>query len=305
MSSITIHSLANIDASTQIQNAINSLGVAGGTLIISPGTYDMSKAVIVNNTANLTIKGNGATLIALPAMPMDSNGCFFMFQGCSALIISGLSFNGNAINRGPIAAAPQGILLNWTNNVQIIGCNFMNSVCDDIFMWGGLNPTALSLACHNIRITGCSFENPARNAISVVNGVYVRIDHNRFNNIRANAPMAAVDIEPNYGDLNGITHHVTMDNNTVTNCFHGMVCWNIAAPFEMHYDGNNFDGVDYPIENQAPASTIAWNHISNSKAFPICTGSGSVAQIYSNRIYKCPQWAIGPTDILGDNVVVH
>src|SRR5665213_3462792 len=182
MASITINPTPSTDASTQIQNAINTLGPTGGAIIIAPGTYQMRTCINVVNVANITIKGDRATLIAMATMPQDTTGHFFLFQECKSLVISGLSFDGNAANRGIWTGTPQTICLNWSNDIQIIGCNFTNAVCDDIFMWGGAGSPMPP--CTNVRITGCTFNNANRNAISVVNAAYVRIDHNLFTNIK-------------------------------------------------------------------------------------------------------------------------
>lgn len=292
------------DSAPTIQAAVNQLAVSGGTIVLNAGIYPLSTRINIVSIANLTFKGIGAILLGMPTMTIaDATGCLLGFQNSNGVIVSGISFDGNAVNRGGFAGAPQSLNLCWTNNVQVIDCSFVGAVCDDIFMWGGAGSPMPP--CQNVRITGCNFSHANRNAISVVNAAYVRIDHNLFTNINSHDPQAAIDIEPNFGDPNGVTHHVMLDNNTVNNCYHGFVCWNVAAPYEIHYDSNTFNGGSYPIENQAPQSTITWNHISNSKSFPICTGSGSIAQIYSNRIYKCPAMAIGPTDILGSNIITN
>lgn len=283
----------SVDATTQIQSSINNLA-NGGIISLQPATYQLRTALTITHNG-ITIAGHGAKLLMSPTSPKLGPGSMIWLQGANNVTIKDVVFDANAIARGSFEGSTHTILLNWSNNVTIQNCQFSNSLADDVFMWGGLgspNPP-----CQQIHITKCKFDGALRNSISIVNAQYVLIDNNSFSNVTANAPSSAVDIEPNYGDPVGCTHHVIIETNTVTNCTNGLLAWNIAAPFGLVILHNTLAGGTIGIETQLPGTIIAYNTITGTKSFPVCTTGGSA--IFGNTIAGCPKLFSDSMDVVG------
>ena len=283
---VTVSSFG-FDTSPTIQAAVDKvIRHGGGTLRLEPGLYPVQRAVFVTNAKDVCITGYGATIRAARHMTTTSDGDLIRIQDSDRVTITGIAFNGDASSRA-FTGSPQSVRLNWSRDVLIADCSFKNAVCDDIFMWGGLNPATADRICHRIQITHCVFDNANRNAISVVNAANVQIDHNLFENVRHNEPQAGIDVEPNYGDPPGAARRILIDHNRLVNCGYGITTKQVDRPTDIWIIANSVEHCRYGIGNEAANCDIEWNIISYSEAFAIAAGSGGSGKIQNNTADHC------------------
>jgi hypothetical protein len=283
---VTVSSFG-FDTSAALQAAVNKVArEGGGTVQLQPGIYPLQRMVNLTNIKNVSIVGYGATIRAAYRMTVTQDGDLIRVQDADHISILGITFDGDSKSRG-FNGAPQTIRLNWSRDVLIADCSFKNAVCDDIFMWGGLNPSDAERICHRVQITRCTFDNANRNAISVVNATHVRIDHNLMQNVRHNDPQAGVDVEPNWGDPPGVARDILIDNNRVVTCGYAITTKQVDRPSNIWIIGNQIEHCRYGIGNEAANCDIEWNTISDSETFAIAAGSGGTATIQNNTAIRC------------------
>ena len=274
------------DTAPILQAAIDKVASHGGGVVrLEPGIYPLQKPVMLANMRNITLIGYGARIRAARRMP-TSPGHLLWLQDSDHITVLGIAFDADSASRG-FHGEPQTICLNWSRDVLIADCSFKNAVCDDIFMWGGLNPPDADRICKRIQITRCTFDNANRNAISVVNAAYVRIDHNLMQNIKNNDPKAGVDVEPNFGDVPNVCHDILIDNNRIVNCNCPLTTKQVDRPFDIWIIGNTVERCHYGIGNEAANCDIEWNTIIESETFAIAAGSGGSGMIQNNTAIRC------------------
>lgn len=288
---VTIHpNMA--DSTAVLQTAASNLH-SGGTLILAPGDYIISKAILIANVSNVTVQSTGANIKAEKGMVVSTiDGDMLRLEAVNGITVTGLNFDANSTNR-QFAPTPITLRFCWSNNAIFQNCSFKNAVCDSVFAWGGLG--APNGACSNIRLTQCSFDGAVRDGISLVNAANSCVDNCAFKNIvltqqakAASITPSAIDIEPNFGDPVGITHDITLYNNTITNCYQGFVIRLAATPKNITIIGNSFTGCTYSINNEGQNVNIQWNKITNSIRTAIGSDNGGTGTIQNNTLINCP-----------------
>jgi hypothetical protein len=218
------------DDAPAIQSAMNALQKAGhGKIVFEPfAVYRLSRWVGLHNVNDFEIDGQGATLKPTDrATVFGTEGDTLRLVACNRVRVHDLTFDGNRTRRGhPLrSTTPETFRINGCTDFVVRDCHFRDSVCDDVFLWCNLDPTNINDRCQYGRITGCTFENPWRNCVSVIHGCFIRIDHNVFRDAQTSSPFAGIDIEPNRGDAPGITHDIDIESNTFVNCGAGAAAY--------------------------------------------------------------------------------
>ena len=195
------------DDTTTIQNAINK-----GRIIFFPkGNYACVNLFLTDS--DKTILGSNATLRRNSGAGARVNilGVYF----CDNIIVSGLSFDG----RNRVYGIDQ-----FHHNLAVYGCS--NIIIDNVvskYAYGdglyvsGRHPIELTnRAMRNLTLRNCQFLYSCRNGMSVIecDGLVAencRFDYTGRSDGGGHAPMAGVDLEPNYD-----TEYV--QNITFLNC---------------------------------------------------------------------------------------
>jgi hypothetical protein len=256
------------DDTAALQRALNALARAGGTLRLAPyATYLVNTPLDLRNTTGFTIDGAGATLRSAPGAPTAANvGETLRLIGCRNGHVINVQFDGNRANRPPSAQdGPPTLRLQGCVKIDVVGNTFTNAVLDGLFLWCAKDPTDPTDACKNINIADNTFDNPGRNGISIIHGQACRVVNNNFSNANALPPAAGLDIEPNLGDAQGITHHILVDGNTFTNCALGAAAYHgKGGTHHVTYSNNRVQGCKDGLYTEAVGTVITGNTLENS-----------------------------------------
>jgi len=230
------------------------------------------------------IDGQGATLKIADGVPTNTAaGDTLHLQNCNRGKIHNLTFDGNRANRPPAPqSCPATLRIQGCNDLVISDCAFVNDALDGIFVWCATVGTDVNSASKYIRVTGCTFDSPGRNGISIIHGAFVRIDHNIFRNARGLDPQCGVDIEPNPTDAPGIAHDIILESNLVENCGKGLAA-NVG--FEMYgitFRSNDITGCDTGLFNAASGASILGNVVSGSKSLDINVSNADRCSLLNN-----------------------
>lgn len=197
--------------------AVQTLLTANNTIYLPAGTYLLNNLDLPAG-GNVKIIGDGPDTILLQAQinAGDSKGIFSAQSQdptqISNLIFQDLKFLGNVTGSG-FSQFTHLLSINGTNNVTIDRCQFVGFQGDGVYIGSGYTG---GLTCHNtnVRITNCLFDgvnNSNRNGISVIDGVGIYTQNNKFINITSSTMPGAIDIEPD-SSVNIIKNIYIQDN---------------------------------------------------------------------------------------------
>jgi hypothetical protein len=212
------------DCTTALRAAAAAL-TNGGTLFFEPnGVYMFnpvagSLGVKFTNVSGFKIQGNGATIKAIDAAPVDGDNQILYFIGCSDALIENLTVDGNRANRTitvDVAAA----------NIQITtGCarlkfnrvRAINSVEDGWYINTATEGVAASYPT-DVTLEDCEGFNSWRNNVSLVGSLRFTIRGGRYHGANGTDPEAGIDLEPNstttFGNIDARIEAVDVSNNT-------------------------------------------------------------------------------------------
>lgn len=138
-----------------IQEAINDLPTAGGTVVLSGGTtYSTSAAITVANDVHIRGAGVGASIVK------GANGTthsIFAPSSTSRISFRDLTVDGNSANR----TTGSGISLTGTTDVRIENCAFQNIDLSGVRLE---NSTTTRTWIRNCKFTGCNANNSSGDA---------------------------------------------------------------------------------------------------------------------------------------------
>ncbi len=120
---VCVHPEGHNEGSATIQQAIDSISGAGGTLCLSAGTYRISEPIRINNAGSIRIRGQGWRTILMGEGPFDlvtvENSTGIAFENLTAI-----SASGQGGSRATISA-------NNTVLLEVTRCNLMNVASGD------------------------------------------------------------------------------------------------------------------------------------------------------------------------------
>lgn len=275
------------DDGPAIQAAIDELSRAGhGKLVFEPfGVYRVGRRVVFSNAGDFEVDGQGATIKPLDAATvLTTDGDTMRFVRCSRFSVHDLTFDGNRAVRGAPTrvTTPVTLRLNGCSDFVVRDCRFRDSVCDDVFLWCGVNPRNADDHCTFGRITGCTMEGPWRNCVSAVHAAFIRVDHNTFRDARTSAPQAGIDVEPNPGDAPGITHHIDVESNTFVGCGVGAAAYfGKAGTHHVTFAGNRVSSCKVGLYSEATGTVFRGNVLDDS---PLVAANCDAARVIDNVV---------------------
>lgn len=140
-----------VDDTTVLQAAFNALQKSNGQIVISPGLYQIGKAIRVDGFYNLKITANGATLKMKSNFASDTwefNGVYLI--NCEKVSMSGLTVDGNK-NNLPADQDNSLIAVANTTDTLLYNCTITNAV------YKGLN--IKYKPSYNLTVDHCHFIN--------------------------------------------------------------------------------------------------------------------------------------------------
>jgi hypothetical protein len=229
-------------------------------------TYTVNPAITFNDRHHLTIDGHGATVQADPAMPQ--NGTQFstlIFVDCSDITLRNIHFDGQRQNRpGPWGDASQTVYLIRCRDVTVADCTFKDDICDGVYGWAGGGQVQSGEECRDIKVLRCVFDNPGRNGISFTAAAHVVIDGCTFRHIRSGlnaGPNAGVDIEPNPGNPQGLTHDITISRCVAWDCVFGLEACQPMGCYNIVFADNLVANCDYGILTEHYGTAVHGNTV--------------------------------------------
>jgi hypothetical protein len=265
------------DEAPMLQAQLNS---AHRLELLPNHVYNIASHIVVRG-GPVVIVGNNATLRATDGFESaDAGGDILGFVGCGPVSIENIIFDQNKKHRGAsVRCDPVAIRLLGCRNFRVSGCQFLDSPADSIRI-AATDPKDLATACRDGRIDHDAFVGAYRNGISVIGGANLQIDHNSFADIvGGQEPNAGVDIEPNFGDAQGIDHDVKFESNAVNHCNIGLAIYNntvgthdisisnnaiancvygiISEGYKTQITGNALAGCGIAVQNSDAATVLA------------------------------------------------
>lgn len=190
----TIDATGKTDVTAPLTAFLLSLPQGSTALFPPNGTYRLNSAVKLGGRVNLTLEGQGCTLSAA-GLGYNENYSLLYFQtfpGTNAGVkIRNLKLVGNSPTPGTFISGKEGqhgILIDGGTNFEITGCTFSNMYGDGI----EVNSGASGVHAH-----GNTYTNIGRNAVSVITGSNVEVDHETIGKVG----YCVFDVEPNTGPL--------------------------------------------------------------------------------------------------------
>ncbi len=194
-----------IDDTQFIQNAIDSVAVRGGGLVVIPkGTYKIDAIKTVNLKSNITLKLDSETkLFANP------NGSAFYniisIEMVENVKIIGGQIQGERYERtGTKGEWGMGIGIYGGKNVSIKDVIIKDCWGDGIYV-GYRDKPAQNVNIENVKCIG-----NRRQGMSITSAHNVTVVNSEFSETQGTNPQAGIDIEPNKGD--------TVSQVTIKNC---------------------------------------------------------------------------------------
>ncbi|MCF6307395.1 MAG: hypothetical protein L3J09_05515 [Flavobacteriaceae bacterium] len=202
------------DDTKAIQKCFAEIEKNGGGIAYFPnGTYKVSRTLIpgkswcLKGVSNIIIKGESkkGSIIKL-ASKQKNYTRMLVLEGSSEITIKNITFDGNLENQNNPNNPNEhlgAVFINYSNHINIINSNFINTGGDGISIRGVKKPSK------NITITKCFFNNNQRNGITLGSGFDgVKIINNYFGKDIDDSP---IDTEPTAG----ICQNVIIDNNII------------------------------------------------------------------------------------------
>jgi len=214
------------DDTTAIQNAINAANTAGGGTVYFPkGTYLCNGLVTYGN---ITLMGSGwgsvlhqktaaADGTYLISVNPGSGGSSDPTTNQKGITIQNLQLLGNSTET--FTQYVHLVNLNAVSDVTVQGCLFKGFRGDGLYLGSG-NSGGLERHNERVRILGNTFDganNNNRNAISIIDGSFVQILGNTFQNCTASNMPGAIDFEPNSGATYARIRDISIVGNSFLN----------------------------------------------------------------------------------------
>jgi len=186
----SIDSTGKTDVTAPLTAFLLSLPQGSTALFPANGTYLLNSAVKLGGRVNLTLEGQGCTLKA-GGTGFNENFSLLYFQtfpGTNAGVkIRNLKLVGNSPTPGVFISGKEGqhgILVDGGTNFEISGCTISNTYGDGIEVNSGAN---------GVHAHGNTYTNIGRNAVSVITGSNVEVDHETI----GKCGYCVFDVEPN------------------------------------------------------------------------------------------------------------
>jgi hypothetical protein len=239
-----------IDDHEEIHAAIAALPENGGSICLSPGTFNASIRI---TKPNVHLFGTWATTIKtlddIDTATNSNSATIRVFgDGC---LIENLKFDGNLAGNPTLVGdfnacvRSDGIGI-YANGCTVRNCWLVDTLGHSIIVWNEADPM------------GIAAESAARS--------YVTIEGNLFEGSGTN--RARIDVARESASLDKINHHVIIRNNQIKNVGQSIT---IHGGFDIIVSGNQIDNAGYGIypHNDLRNIVIAENVVTN-----ITTGPG-------------------------------
>lgn len=185
---------------TALRNCFSSLGV-GGTITFEPAGVYMVDATQVNGIllsgkSRFAIRGNGATIKVLNGQAVAGNREVMTFTSCTDGYIENLNVDANGDNRTPAEVGAHNIYISTScARLHFSNVRADNAVCDGWYVSTTTEATQSTYPT-DITIENCHADNAARNGMSVISSVRLRVLGGRYTNSDGIEPEYGIDIEP-------------------------------------------------------------------------------------------------------------
>lgn len=186
----SIDATGGSDVTAALTSFLLSLPAGSTAVFKAGGVYAVASAIKLGGRVNLTLEGQGATIRAMGS-GFNENFSLLYFQtfpGTNAGVkVRNLKLQGNSPTPGIFISGKEGqhgILIDGGTNFEVTGCAFSNTYGDGIEVNSGAN---------GVHAHGNTYVNIGRNAVSVITGSNVEVDHETIGKVG----YCVFDVEPN------------------------------------------------------------------------------------------------------------
>ena len=177
---------------TAIQNAVNALGSAGGTVVIPPGTYLIDAVKSINLKNNVTLQMTPTTVLKTIANSSDWSAVVQLKNVSYANVNSGVLIGDRYSHLSTGGEHGMGVSIFGASNVVITGTT-AKDMWGDGFWIGPQDATAP----RNIQLIDIVASNNRRQGLTLTSGVNVTIVRASLTKTNGGNPGYGMDIEPN------------------------------------------------------------------------------------------------------------
>ena len=176
---------------TAIQNAVNALGSAGGTVVIPPGTYLIDAVKSINLKNNVTLQMTPTTVLKTIANSSDWSAVVQLKNVSYANVNSGVLIGDRYSHLSTGGEHGMGVSIFGGSNIVVTGTTAKDMWGDGFYIGTGTSVPK------NIQLIDVVADNNRRQGISLISGSNVSILRPKLMNTNGADPSYGLDIEPN------------------------------------------------------------------------------------------------------------
>lgn len=185
---------------TALRNCFSAVGV-GGTITFEPaGVYMVDSSavngILLTGKTNFVIRGNGATIKVIDGESVAGNHEVVTFISCTDGYIENLNADANRDTRTPAEVGAHTIYISTScARLHFKNVRSDNAVCDGWLLSSTSEATQATYPT-DITLEDCHADNAARNNLSAISSVRLKVIRGRYTNANGIEPEYGIDIEP-------------------------------------------------------------------------------------------------------------
>lgn len=245
-----------------IQQALDSIKVSGGSVYLPAGTYTVNEKVRLYSNTTLFGDGMGATIIKLADnIPVDDLMANDSTQGQQNVVVRDLTLQGPDIPR--IADKGHGLRLENIDKAYVINVEINDVMMDGIYL-GYKTKDGSPKGVTNVRISGCKVNRSQRQQIGLIMGSNIVIDGCTIDgtNKYGQQVYVGIDLEPD--DINTPVSNSFIIGNKIANTNIGIALngsggesKNAASVHDNKVCGNSINAISTAVSDTGQNNQIS------------------------------------------------